>query len=156
MISIGLCIWPVASAFVRSSLTAFFASAEFMSARTATTAGLAPPGNASLMRLIAFTVGQLCGTDSKPIWPVWMCRTGSAIATSTAADAIADRSGCSSAGVRIADQKRFSPLARRKRVRNGMRPFSIRSPSLPSSAGSTVSEPIIAMPTTIIVAMPNE
>jgi hypothetical protein len=32
-----------------------------------------------------------------------------------------------------------------------MRPFSILSPSLPSSAGSTVSEPIIATRTTIIV-----
>ena len=35
-------------------------------------------------------------------------------------------------------------------------PFSILSPSRDISAGSTVSEPIIATPTTIIVAMPNE
>ena len=37
-----------------------------------------------------------------------------------------------------------------------MRPFSTRSPSFESSAGSTVSEPSIATPTTIIVAIPNE
>ena len=39
----------------------------------------------------------------------------------------------------------------RSRCRNGIRPFSILSPSLPSSAGSTVSEPIIATKTTSIV-----
>ena len=39
---------------------------------------------------------------------------------------------------------------------NGMRPFSIRSPSRESSAGRTVSEPSIAAATTSIVAIPNE
>ena len=34
-------------------------------------------------------------------------------------------------------------------------PFSTRSPSFDSSAGSTVSEPSMAMPTTIMVAMPK-
>ena len=58
--------------------------------------------------------------------------------------------------MRIADQKRFSPLSRRSRCRNGILPFSILSPSRDISAGRTVSEPSIATPTTIIVAMPND
>ena len=37
-----------------------------------------------------------------------------------------------------------------------MRPFSTWSPSLASSAGSTVSEPIIATATTIIVPIAND
>ena len=37
-----------------------------------------------------------------------------------------------------------------------MRPFSTLSPSRPSSAGSTVSEPTIATNTTIIVATEND
>ena len=40
------------------------------------------------------------------------------------------------------------------RLRKGTRPFSTRSPSSDSSAGSTVTEPNIAMATTIIVATP--
>ena len=40
---------------------------------------------------------------------------------------------------------------RRRRCTNGTRPFSTRSPSLESIAGSTVSEPSIATATTIIV-----
>jgi hypothetical protein len=58
-------------------------------------------------------------------------------------------------GVRILFQNRFSPLSRRSRCRNGIFPFSTRSPSFDSSAGSTVSEPSIAMPTTIMVAIPK-
>ena len=38
---------------------------------------------------------------------------------------------------------------------NGTRPFITRSPSLDSSAGSTVSEPIIATATTRIVPVAN-
>ena len=37
-----------------------------------------------------------------------------------------------------------------------MRPRSTRSPSFDSRAGSTVRDPSIAIPTTIIVATPNE
>ena len=39
---------------------------------------------------------------------------------------------------------------------NGIRPFSTRSPSQDKTAGSTVSEPIIATATTRIVPIPNE
>ena len=54
--------------------------------------------------------------------------------------------------MRIAPQKRLpSPVSRRSRWRNGIFPFSTLSPSRESTAGSTVSEPIMATPTTIIV-----
>ena len=68
----------------------------------------------------------------------------------------AETSGRFNAGVRSVDQKRLSPCLRRNRPRNGMRPFSILSPSRDSSAGSTVSEPSIAIPTTSMVAIPND
>ena len=44
----------------------------------------------------------------------------------------------------------------RRRPRNGIRPFSIRSPSQASSAGRTVSEPTIATATTMIVPVAKE
>ena len=52
---------------------------------------------------------------------------------------------------------RDSPWLRwRSRPRNGTRPFSTLSPSLDSTAGSTVSEPSIATATTSIVPTANE
>ena len=56
----------------------------------------------------------------------------------------------------IAPQIRPSPSSRRSRWTNGTRPRSTLSPSLDSTAGSTVSEPSIATATTVIVATPNE
>jgi hypothetical protein len=55
-----------------------------------------------------------------------------------------------------ADQSRFSPAGRRRRPMNGIRPFSTRSPRRESSAGSTVSEPSMATPTTTIVPTAND
>ena len=54
------------------------------------------------------------------------------------------------------DQKRDSPTPRRPRPSNGTRPFSTRSPSQLSIAGSTVSEANTATATTRIVPMANE
>ena len=65
------------------------------------------------------------------------------------------RDACST-GVSSADQTRFSPDGRRSRPSSGIRPFSTRSPSLERTAGSTVSEPIIATATTIIVAIEKD
>ena len=55
-----------------------------------------------------------------------------------------------------APQIRPSPSSRRRRPTNGTRPRPTPSPSLDSSAGSTVSDPIIAIATTRIVATPND
>ena len=141
---------------MRSSAIAAFVADESVLAVIATIAGSAPPGNDFWIFWIVPTVAMPFGSASSPVCAVWMWSAGNASTTSTAADATAETSGCFRAGVRIADQKRFSPLGRRSRLRNGMRPFSTRSPSFESSAGSTVSEPSIATATTIIVAIPND
>src|SRR4051794_21746142 len=52
-------------------------------------------------------------------------------------------------------QKRLSPPVRRSRPTNGMRPFSTRSPSTDSTAGTTVTEPIMATSTTVIAPTPS-
>ena len=95
--------------------------------------------------VLIISVGTPFGSESSPDWAVWICSTGNAMASSTAAAAVAEIAGCLSAGVRIADQKRFSPLWRRSRCRYGIRPFSMRSPSFASSAGSTVSEQLTGL-----------
>ena len=101
--------------------------------------------------------GWLFGSASSPLSAVWRWSAGSARTTSTAAEATAEITGWRRTGFRIAPQKRLpSPLSRRSRCRNGIRPFSTRSPSFESIAGSTVSEPIMAMPTTIIVPIAND
>src|SRR5206468_4069276 len=105
--------------------------------------------------LIVGTVGALFGSASMPLCAVWRWSTGSAIATSTVAAAVAAIAGWRRAGVRIDFHNRFSPLERRSRPRKGILPRSTLSPSLESSAGSTVKEPSIAMPTTMIVAIPK-
>ena len=56
-------------------------------------------------------------------------------ATRTAPAATAERTGRRRTRVRMAPQKRLSPSLLRSRCRNGIRPFSTLSPSLPSSAG---------------------
>ena len=127
---------------------------ESVSALTATIAGSAPPGNALLdpvdrrdgrrrSRAASRARTARCG-GAAPAPPSRAARPRERPPRST---------GCRSAGVRIADQTRFSPRSRRRRPMNGMRPFSTRSPSFESSAGSTVSEPSIATATTIIVAI---
>ena len=58
---------------------------------------------------------------------------------------------------RIQPQTRDSPWLRwRMRPMIGTRPFSTLSPSLESTAGSTVSDPRTAMPTTRIVPIAND
>ena len=56
----------------------------------------------------------------------------------------------------IAPQIRPSPSSRRSRWTKGTRSRSTLSPSLDSSAGSTVSDPSIATATTVIVATPKD
>ena len=105
----------------------------------------------------AFSSGWLFGSASSPLSAVWSCSAGSASTTSTAADATAEITGCRRTGRRIAPQKRLpSPLSRRSRCTNGIRPFSTLSPSRESRAGRTVSEPIMATATTIIVPIAND
>ena len=80
-----------------------------------------------------------------PIWPVCRCSTGSAIAIARRGGERREIAGWRSAGVRTADQKRFSPLARRRRLHE--RDPALLDPvaELRQHAGSTVSEPSIAI-----------
>ena len=55
-----------------------------------------------------------------------------------------------------APEARLAVRCARMRARNGIRPRSTRSPSLDSTAGSTVSEPTSAMATTSTVPTPND
>ena len=124
--------------------------------RTATTAGTTSPGNAAWIRSSVSIVGALFESASKPDCAVCKRRTGIAITISRPAASTAVIRGLRSAGVSTLLQKRFCPSLRRSLPRNGILPFSTLSPSLDSSAGSTVSEPIIATPTTTIVAIEND
>ena len=81
---------------------------------------------------------------------------GSARATSTLAARTAESSGRRSTRSRMRDQMPASPTLLLMRPTNGTRPFSTRSPSLDSTAGSTVSDPITATATTMIVPVAKE
>ena len=83
-------------------------------------------------------------------------KAGAARARRIAVAATTETTGRRRTRSRIAPQTRSSPSLRRSRCTNGTRPFSTRSPSFESSAGSTVSEPIIATATTIIVPIEND
>ena len=87
---------------------------------------------------------------------MWICSAGIASVASTATLIAAEIAGRRSTGFRIRDQIRPSPAGLRNRLSHGMRPFSTRSPSFESTAGRTVSEPIIATATTIIVPIDIE
>ena len=71
------------------------------------------------------------------------------------ADATAEITGRLSTLVRIQSQARLSPLLLRRPCRKGTRPFSMRSPSHASTAGTTVTEPIMATATTMIAPTPS-
>ena len=94
---------------------------------------------------------------SRPLSAVCSCRAGRASTTSTAAEATAAITGWRRTGRRIAPHTRPpSAPSRRRRPTNGIRPFSTRSPSADRTAGRTVSEPIMATKTTIIVPTAND
>ena len=124
------------------------------SALIATTAGSLPPGKAASN----FFSGSISGIEmsSTPVVAVFSENAGTVSATRTAPAAIAETTGRRRTRSRIAPQKRLSPFLLRSRCRNGIRPFSTLSPSLPSSAGRTVSEPSIATATTIIVPIEKD
>ena len=95
------------------------------------------------------------GSPSTPESAVWMWNTGMASTTSTAPAAIADTSGRLSTRSISHDHTRGSPV-RFSGFRKGTRPLFTRSPSLDRTAGRTVSEPSIAIATTMIVPVAND
>ena len=89
-----------------------------------------------------------------PVSSVFIPSSGSASTTSRPVAATAETSGRASTRSSTAPQKREPFAAWARLPRNGMRPLSTRSPSHDSVAGSTVSEPAIAIATTMIVPIP--
>ena len=122
----------------------------------ATTAGVAPPGNASRTLLNDWTSASDFGRASKPDWLVCRLSAGIASTIRTAVAPIAETSGRRRTALRIAPQRRPCPSSLLSRPMSGTRTLSTRSPSHDSIAGRTVSEPIIATATTIIVPMAND
>ncbi len=83
-------------------------------------------------------IGSISGIEmsSRPVVVVFSWRApGSVSAIRTAPAATAEMTGRRRTRSRTAPQKRLSPFLLRSRPRNGIRPFSTLSPSLPSSAG---------------------
>ena len=81
---------------------------------------------------------------------------GIASATSRPPASTIDKPGRCMTRPVTAVQKRDCPAGRRRRPIRGTRPFSTRSPSQDSIAGSTVSDANIAMATTTIAPSANE
>ena len=81
---------------------------------------------------------------------------GSARATSSPPATSAESSGRASTRSSTRDHRPVLETLVLMRPTKGTRPFSTRSPSFDSSAGSTVSEPITATATTMIVPVANE
>ena len=101
---------PASLTWVFRSVIACCVRGESTSAWIATSVSEAVPFEKALwIFLIVGTVGALFGSASRPLCAVWMWSTGSAIATSTAAAAVAAIAGWRSTGVRIDFQNRFSP-----------------------------------------------
>ncbi len=103
------------------------------------------------------TTGWSCGSEAEVFGvPMSIPIAGIAIATSRPVARTADSSGRRSTRSTIRDQMPTRATRLRRRPRPGIRPFSVRSPSIDSRAGSTVSDPSIATATTTMVPVANE
>ena len=103
------------------SATAACSAGSDASPLIATTAGVAPPGNASRTLLNDCTSLSDFGRASKPDWLVWRLRAGKARTRSTAVDAIAETSGRRRTAPSTAPQTRPWPSSFLSRPRNGTR-----------------------------------
>ena len=114
-------------------------------------------GKAFCTRLNVCTTGSSCGSDAEVLGvPMSSCSAGSAIATSSPVASTAESSGRRSTRSTMRDQMPIRATRARRRPSPGTRPLSTLSPSTDSTAGSTVSEPIIATATTTMVPVANE
>ena len=126
------------------------------SALTTTLSAAFSPGNAAVRRSNVLMTGVSFGIASTPALAVCMPSAGMARATSTPAERVAATFGWRSTPLSTTVHMRDSSRLAMRLPRNGMRPLSMRSPSFESMAGSTVSEPSIATPTTTIVPVAIE
>ena len=107
-------------------------------------------------RLVEPGTGRSRGSRCRRRWSLRVEDSAGTVIATSRARRRRETSGRRRTRSRMAPHTRDSPSLRRRRCTNGMRPFSTRSPSFDSSAGSTVSEPIIAIATTIIVPIEND
>ena len=152
----GSFISPVASA-VQARARRSPGSPRDVSTSAALMTTLAPisvPGNATLILL--YVVSMLWGKESMLGCAVCSCSAGTAIARSRPPARTAAATGRARTRSMIAPHTRPSPSAPRRRWTKGTRPRSTWSPSFDSAAGSTVSDPTMAIATTVIVASANE
>ena len=109
------------------------------------------PGNAAWRWSNVFITGKASrGMSSMPVTLVCMPIAGKARAASTATPPTSATTGRRSTWPSTKPQMRESRSSRFSRRRIGRRLLWTRSPSLASTAGSTVSEPSTATPTTTI------
>jgi hypothetical protein len=113
-------------------------------------------GNAAATRSMVCSTGELAGRSIAGL-PSRIPRAGAASASRAIAATLPHTAGRRTTHRARAPQARDGRAAVRRRPRNGILPFSAPRPSQDSSAGSTVSEPSTATPTTAIVpsAMPE-
>ena len=152
----GAWIAPPDAARERSAPTA---AATFGPVRswpvTTTSAGAGACGNARWMASIVVTTAAPLGASTAGA-PSRRPSAGAASASSAITAAPPQITGLATTWRASAAHSRDGRAAACLRPRNGIRPASAFGPSQASSAGSTVSEPATAMPTTAIVpsAMP--
>ena len=152
----GSRIGPPAAARPCSAATAAITRGPVASGPvTTTSAGAGACGNARWISLMVRTTAWPGGASTAGS-PSRMPSAGAASASRATAAAVPQIAGWATTRRTSAAHSRDGRAAARLRPRNGIRPRSARGPSQDSSAGSTVSEPATAMPTTAIVpsAMP--
>ena len=101
-------------------------------------------------------IGRSRGSPCTPVLTVLRCSAGLASRSSSPAPRTSESTGRRSVRSSTKLHARFSCERCRRAAMTGTRPFSTRSPSFDSVAGSTVIEPTTATATTIIVPMPND
>ena len=141
---------------LRSPIAAATGPVVTSSALTTTVEPAASPGNASVIRSYVLTTGIVRGMSSGPVTTVCRPNAGTERATRTPPAATSETTGCRMTPSTTRAQAERPPRRPTIRCRNGIRPFSTRSPSAERTAGRTVIEANSATPTTVIVATANE
>ena len=117
---------------------------------TTTCAGDGACGNARWIAVIVWTTGASFGASTAG-WPSRRPSAGAASASSATVATPPQITGLATTRRASAPQSRDGRPVACRLPRKGIRPASAFGPSQASSAGSTVSEPMTAMPTTAIV-----
>ncbi len=143
---------PVVPALDRSSPTALAVAGEVrFGPVTTTSAGDGLCGKSRWIAAMVRATGVLAGNPPLGGLPSRKLSAGAASASSATAAIVPQASGRRTTRRTRAPHSRDGRAAVRRRPRYGIRPRSAQRPSQDSSAGSTVSEPATATPTTAMV-----